>query len=103
MIDFGRAIDLDLWPAREKQQFLADWPVDERDCTEIKEGKSWSYQTDYAGLASVAYCMLFGKYIQTEVVQQDGEGRVKIATPLKRVSLLSSTWRLCCSISEQRD
>ena len=103
LIDFGRAIDLDLWPAREKQQFLADWPVDERDCTEIKEGKSWSYQTDYAGLASVAYCMLFGKYIQTEVVQQDGEGRVKIATPLKRVSLLSSTWRLCCSISEQRD
>ena len=61
LIDFGRAIDMQLWPAGERQQFLADWPVDERDCTEIKEGHSWSYQTDYAGLASVAYCMLFGK------------------------------------------
>jgi checkpoint serine/threonine-protein kinase len=86
LIDFGRAIDLSLWPAGDRQQFLADWPVDERDCTEIKQGKSWSYQTDYAGLASVAYCMLFGKYIQTEVVDVDGQKRVKIATPLKRVS-----------------
>ncbi|KAK4686311.1 checkpoint serine/threonine-protein kinase, partial [Tremellales sp. Uapishka_1] len=80
LIDFGRAIDLTLYPARESQRFIADWKVDERDCTEMREGKEWSYHTDYFGLASIAYCMLFGKYISTEKV----EGRIKIATPLKR-------------------
>lgn len=82
LIDFGRGVDMTLFPAGEEQTFVADWPHDQRDCREMREGKAWSYQTDYAGLASVAYCLLFGKYIQTDVVGD----RCKITTPLKRVS-----------------
>ena len=87
LIDFGRAIDLSLFPAGRAQQFVSDWETDERDCVEMREGREWSYQTDYSGLASVCYCMLFGKYITTE---KDPSGRYKIATPLKRVSAVSS-------------
>jgi checkpoint serine/threonine-protein kinase len=86
LIDFGGAIDTSLFPAGEKQMFVADWKTDERDCVEMREGRTWSYQTDYWGLASVAYCLLFGKYIQTEQVEEHGAKRYKIATPLKRVS-----------------
>jgi checkpoint serine/threonine-protein kinase len=86
LIDFGGAIDTSLFPAGEKQTFVADWKTDERDCMEMREGKTWSYQTDYWGLASVAYCLLFGKYIQTEQVEEGGAKRYRIATPLKRVS-----------------
>ncbi|WWD19886.1 hypothetical protein CI109_104355 [Kwoniella shandongensis] len=80
LIDFGRAIDLSLYPAGEKQQFVVDWKTDERDCKEMRENRSWSYQTDYFGLAGVAYCMLFGKYMGTESV----DGKEKIDMPLKR-------------------
>lgn len=88
LIDFGRAIDVTLYPAGEQQTFIADWKTDERDCVEMREARPWSYQTDYFGLASVCYCLLFGKYISTEIgaVAPGQTGtRYKIATPLKRV------------------
>lgn len=60
MIDFGRAIDMSLYP--EGQTFIADWQTDARDCVEMREARPWSFQTDYFGLASVLYCMLFGEF-----------------------------------------
>ena len=84
LIDFGRAIDLELFPAGTAQTFTGDWETDQRDCVEMREGRAWSYQTDYSGLASICYCMLFGKYIMTE---QSENGRYRISTPLKRVSV----------------
>lgn len=87
LIDFGRAQDLTLFAAGRSQRFVADWNTDERDCIEMREGRPWSYETDYFGLASIAYCLLFGKYIGTEaVVSEDGQKRYKIDAPLKRVS-----------------
>lgn len=89
LIDFGRAIDLSLFPAGAGQRFTADWSVDEKDCVEMREGKEWSYETDYFGLAGICYCMLFGKYISTEEgVGPEGRGGrwFKIGQPLKRVS-----------------
>ncbi|KAG8933587.1 hypothetical protein FRC01_008128 [Tulasnella sp. 417] len=83
LIDFGRAIDT-TWFA-EGQTFCGDWPADARDCPEVREGRPWTFETDYWGLAGVVYCMLFRKYIETTAV--DGPGgvkRYKIATPLKR-------------------
>lgn len=59
MIDFGKSIDMSLYP--EGQTFVAEWEVDQRDCVEMREARPWSYQTDYFGLASVFYCMLFGE------------------------------------------
>ncbi|KAL1730348.1 hypothetical protein EV714DRAFT_250325 [Schizophyllum commune] len=85
LADFGRAVDTRLFP--RSQRFLADWEVKECDCPEIREGRPWTYETDYFGLAGIAYCMLFGKYISPEavtVVEVDGEDRRRIATPLKR-------------------
>ena len=89
VIDFGRTIDTSLFPAHHSQQFIADWPTDDRDCFEIRDGRSWTYQTDYFGLAGIIYCMLFGKYIEASSVTHapestDSEPIYKIATPFKR-------------------
>ena len=83
LIDFGRTIDVGLF--EPGQAFMGDWPTDARDCIEMREGRPWTYQTDYAGLAGIIYCMMFGKYIETaEVSKPDGIRRFKVATPLKR-------------------
>lgn len=86
LIDFGRATDFTLFPAGNKQTFVSNWKTDERDCVEMREGRPWSYETDYFGLASICYCLLFGKYIGTEAVKTDDGVRYKIDAPLKRVS-----------------
>ncbi|KAH8099973.1 hypothetical protein BXZ70DRAFT_197318 [Cristinia sonorae] len=86
MIDFGRTIDTRLFPPN--QQYTGDWDTDPRDCVEMREGKPWTYQTDYFGLAGIIYCMLYGKYIEassvTSVPSEMGEKRYKISTPFKR-------------------
>ncbi|WFD42417.1 non-specific serine/threonine protein kinase [Malassezia psittaci] len=63
LIDFGRAIDLRCYP--KEQTFLADWTPGSQDCVEMHEMRPWTYQADYYGLASIAYCLLFGKYMET--------------------------------------
>ncbi|TFY60447.1 hypothetical protein EVJ58_g5138 [Rhodofomes roseus] len=84
MIDFGRTIDTRLFPAG--QQYMAEWPTDARDCLEMREGRPWTFQTDYFGLAGIIYCMLYGKYIEASSVTlvPGTENRYKLATPLKR-------------------
>lgn len=79
LVDFGRAIDLSVFS--EGQRFVADWQTDERDCIEMREGKSWTYEVDYHGVASIAFCLLFGRYIETSVGE---DGRQKIKATLKR-------------------
>ncbi|KAH7341664.1 Mad3/BUB1 homology region 1-domain-containing protein [Rhizoctonia solani] len=82
MIDFGRGIDTNLF--QPGQTFIGDWPTDQRDAAELREGRPWTFQTDYFGLAGIVYCMLFGKYIET-VPYQDGEQtKYKINMTLKR-------------------
>lgn len=85
VIDFGRTVDTRLFPSG--QQYLTDWATDERDCFELREGRPWTFQTDYFGLAGIIYCMLFGKYIQASsvaLVPDSPTKRYKISTPLKR-------------------
>ncbi|KAF5359438.1 hypothetical protein D9756_003475 [Leucocoprinus leucothites] len=85
VIDFGRTIDTKMFPSG--QEYLTDWPTDERDCFEMREGKPWTFQTDYFGLAGIIYCMLFGKYIQASsiaLIPDSPTRRHKIGTPLKR-------------------
>ncbi|KAF8734207.1 Mad3/BUB1 hoMad3/BUB1 homology region 1, partial [Rhizoctonia solani] len=82
MIDFGRGIDINLF--QPGQTFVGNWPTDQRDAAELREGRPWTFQTDYFGLAGIVYCMLFGKYIET-VPYQDGERtKYKINMTLKR-------------------
>ncbi|KAN0064928.1 protein kinase [Thecaphora frezii] len=83
LIDFGRAIDLSLYPSG--QTFIADWTPDARDCVQMREARPFTYQPDYHGIASIAFCLLFGRYIETtSVVGDDGTKRIKIATSLRR-------------------
>ncbi|KAE8214748.1 hypothetical protein CF327_g1881 [Tilletia walkeri] len=88
LIDFGRAIDLSCYP--EGQTFVADWEADERDCMQMREGKPWVYEVDYFGIAAVAHCLLFGKYIETHTAgEQDGQEvngapRLVLSQPLRR-------------------
>ena len=87
VIDFGRTIDTRMFPSG--QQFIADWPTDARDCTEMRENRPWTYQADYYGLAGIIYCMLFGKYLEDSSLalsspSSDGHAKYKLTTPFKR-------------------
>lgn len=87
LIDFGRTIETRLFPPG--QRFVGDWATDARDCLEMREGRPWTYQTDYFGLAGIIFCMLYGKYIEAASVvpaasTPDGHPRYKLAAPFKR-------------------
>ncbi|KAI2638030.1 Mad3/BUB1 homology region 1-domain-containing protein [Xylaria nigripes] len=87
LIDFGRGIDM---RAFEKDvQFIADWKTTKEDCAEVREGRPWTWQLDYHGLAGIVHCLLFGKYIDTMRADQGGLGtaagrKYKIRETLKR-------------------
>ncbi|KAK3394714.1 Mad3/BUB1 homology region 1-domain-containing protein [Podospora didyma] len=89
LIDFGRAIDMRAFSP--DVQFIADWKTSAQDCAEMREGRPWTWQIDYHGLAGTVHCLLFGKYIET--VRCDAGGialgtaagrRYKIRESLKR-------------------
>ncbi|CCU99150.1 unnamed protein product [Malassezia sympodialis ATCC 42132] len=83
LIDFGRAVDL--WCYVPGQRFVADWAPGAQDCIEMREMRPWTYQADYYGLASIAHCLLFGKYMDTtSSVADDGRARHRLQQPLRR-------------------
>ncbi|GAA5982702.1 hypothetical protein JCM10908_006753 [Rhodotorula pacifica] len=69
VIDFGRTIDTTLFP--EGQIFKSHLEVGQFDCAEVKEGRPWTYEPDYFGVASIAFNILFGRYIETKKVPLD--------------------------------
>ncbi|CAG8626740.1 2473_t:CDS:1, partial [Scutellospora calospora] len=71
LIDFGRAIDVTLFPSDMK--FIADWKCDDQNCVEMREGRPWKWQADYYGLAGVIHCMLHNEYMQIIPVRMDEE------------------------------
>ncbi|KAK4230470.1 checkpoint serine/threonine-protein kinase [Podospora fimiseda] len=87
LIDFGRGIDMKAF--REDVSFIADWKTSAQDCAEMREGRPWTWQIDYHGLAGTIHCLLFGKYIETVRCDQGGIAsaggrRYKIRESLKR-------------------
>lgn len=72
LIDFGRGIDMHAF--RPDVAFIADWPTGPEDCVEMRQGRAWTYQIDYHGLAGIIHTMLFGKYIDTAVIPTPGMG-----------------------------
>ncbi|KAH7034973.1 Mad3/BUB1 homology region 1-domain-containing protein [Microdochium trichocladiopsis] len=87
LIDFGRGIDMRAFDP--EVQFIADWQVSPQDCAEIRDGRPWTWQLDYHGLAGVIHTLLFGKYIETVRADSGGLGtqagrRYKIRENLKR-------------------
>ncbi|TWU75470.1 hypothetical protein ED733_005005 [Metarhizium rileyi] len=85
-IDFGRGIDMKAFVP--DVEFIADWKTSSQDCAEMREGRPWTWQIDYHGLAGIIHCLLFGKYIETQRCDQGGLGRMgrkyKIRESLKR-------------------
>ncbi|EST07424.1 Protein kinase domain protein [Kalmanozyma brasiliensis GHG001] len=79
LIDFGRAIDTTCFPT--DQTFVADWETDAKDCFEMRAGQSFTYETDWFGVAAVAHCLLFGRYMETKV---DGDGKHRVTAGMKR-------------------
>ncbi|PHH53346.1 Checkpoint serine/threonine-protein kinase bub1 [Ceratocystis fimbriata CBS 114723] len=69
LIDFGRGIDMRAFVA-DQVQFIADWKTTSQDCSEMREGRSWTWHIDYHGLAGIIHTLLFGKYIETVRMDQ---------------------------------
>ncbi|KAK4152422.1 Enolase, C-terminal TIM barrel domain-containing protein [Chaetomidium leptoderma] len=89
LIDFGRGIDARAFVP--DVQFVADWKTSAQDCAEMREGRPWTWQIDYHGLAGTLHVLLFGKYIETVRCDAGGLGtsgaggrRYKIRESLKR-------------------
>lgn len=86
LIDFGRGIDMRAFVP--EVEFIADWKTTAQDCAEMREGRPWTWQIDYHGLAGIIHCLLFGKYIETVRCDQGGLGKTgrkyKIRESLKR-------------------
>ncbi|KAF5020692.1 hypothetical protein F66182_7254 [Fusarium sp. NRRL 66182] len=86
LIDFGRGIDMRAFVP--EVEFIADWKTSAQDCAEMREGRPWTWQIDYHGLAGTVHTLLFGKYIETIRCDQGGLGksgrRYKIRESLKR-------------------
>lgn len=92
IIDFGRTIDTRQFPShpqqqQQQQQFVADWPVDGKDCREMREGRPWTYQPDYFGMAGIVYCMLYGKHLEDSGLVETSVGaekRLKLGAGFRR-------------------
>ncbi|KOS21012.1 Checkpoint serine/threonine-protein kinase bub1 [Escovopsis weberi] len=86
LIDFGRGIDMTAF--RPDVEFVADWKPSVQDCPEMRDGRPWTWQIDYYGMAGVVHCLLFGKYIEAVRADQGGIGRgarrYRIRESLKR-------------------
>ncbi|KAK4105286.1 hypothetical protein N658DRAFT_491744 [Parathielavia hyrcaniae] len=85
LIDFGRGIDMRAFAL--DVQFVADWKTSAQDCAEMREGRPWTWQIDYHGLAGTLHVLLFGKYIETVRCDAGGLGtarRYRTRESLKR-------------------
>lgn len=82
IIDYGRAIDTRAFPAG--QRFIGDWPADGRDCIEMREGRPWTYEPDYHGLAGIAYTLLFGKHFEEDATTPTQTGLQLAGKPFRR-------------------
>merc|ERR550519_2537911 len=76
LIDFGKSLDLRLLPPNT----VFDEVLMESDllkCVEMREGRPWMHHIDYFGVAGVAYCLLFGGYMNTNIVKIGGRWGIK--------------------------
>ncbi|EPB74634.1 hypothetical protein ANCCEY_06264 [Ancylostoma ceylanicum] len=77
LIDWGRAIDMRVLAG---QTFTGRAGTDKFDCSEMLDGRPWTYQTDYFGYVGTMHVLIQNKY--AEVVKQGGI--YKLAGAMKR-------------------
>lgn len=61
LIDFGRAIDMHLFP--EKTAFNYKVETKGSQCPEMLDSRPWNYHTDWFGVLDIIHTLLFGEYI----------------------------------------
>ncbi|VVC45745.1 Protein kinase domain,Mad3/Bub1 homology region 1,Serine/threonine-protein kinase, active [Cinara cedri] len=74
LIDFGRSIDLSLYPP--ETTFTYTVKTADFICHEMREKLPWTYQTDYYGVAGIIYMCLMSDYMKTQKIR-------KVWVPLK--------------------
>ena len=62
LFDFGRCIDTKMYP--RGKTFDLVFSNKKLRCPEMQEGKPWTYQIDYFGIAGTAYILLSGDYMK---------------------------------------
>lgn len=77
LIDFGQSIDMKLFP--ENKKFYTKIQTEHFMCTEMMDGRPWSYHTDLFCLAATIHTMLFGSYMK--VVKKLGSYEMKMPIP----------------------
>lgn len=83
LIDLGRAIDLMAFP--EGAKFVGDSYTEGFRCSEMIEGKPWTYEADMHCVAATVHTLLFGKYMEVQkVAGSEGVSRYRLREPLKR-------------------
>ncbi len=83
LIDFGRCIDLKMFP--RGKTFSHSFAKDKT--PEMLEGKPWSYQIDYYGIACCAYVLLSGNYMK---LSKNKDGLYAPSEALRRYGLILS-------------
>lgn len=79
LVDFGRSIDMRCFEAGTTFDCVVT--TDGFQCIEMREGRPWTYQTDWYGLLGCVHIMLFGEYMETE---KGADGRWGIKCRFKR-------------------
>ncbi|KAJ1350703.1 hypothetical protein KIN20_006567 [Parelaphostrongylus tenuis] len=77
LIDWGRAIDMHNLSGRT---FSGKIGTEKFNCSEMLDGRPWTYQTDYFGFVGTMHVMIFNKY--ANVVKKDGV--VRLESVMKR-------------------
>ncbi|XP_064483953.1 mitotic checkpoint serine/threonine-protein kinase BUB1 beta-like [Ornithodoros turicata] len=77
--DFGRGIDMRQYERGTTFNCVVD--TDGFQCVEMKDGRPWTYQTDWYGFLGCVHTLLFGTYMET---QKKADGTWDIKQRLKR-------------------
>ncbi|KAL3189137.1 hypothetical protein MRX96_003272 [Rhipicephalus microplus] len=64
LIDFGRAIDMSQLPSGTAFSYVVT--TEGFVCTEMRDNRQWTFQTDWFGLLGCLHVLLFGHYMKVE-------------------------------------
>ncbi|VIO92404.1 Protein kinase domain containing protein [Brugia malayi] len=96
LIDWGRAIDMN---SLKGCTFRGKAGTVAFDCSEMQDGRPWTYQTDFYGFVSTLHVIIYGKYMKT---YRNTAGRYSATSVMKRRwpqrELLEDIFDMCLNI-----
>ncbi|CAG9530144.1 unnamed protein product [Cercopithifilaria johnstoni] len=98
LIDWGRAIDMNFL---KEHTFRGKAGTVAFDCSEMQDGRPWTYQTDFYGFISTLHVIIYGKYMKT---YRNSAGRYSATSVMKRRwpqrELLEDIFDMCLNIPD---